>query len=284
MVISANCCNVETLLCEKNALRFYGDAGRWRQGKANRLAPSADETQRRAEEEIDWLFRNSVRNTPLRKVAFRLDKCSHQSRCVSGACPVCMRAAARAIVEYGEKFVERSDYDFVALTICPPAFCVPIAELGTFRIDGLKKELDRLLAKFGFTAAFGGIDFSFNEEYEHPQGDYCMVHAYIFVHKHEYRRNGKQLREYLKARRSLCIPRPLHAREFDGDNRTFAYCFKNEFDRRVGYRCWKTNRRNTKKRKMTVQQKIALTLLLDREHLSGRLYLFGNVPELSGLS
>lgn len=88
---------------------LYGDGPpQWLQGKSKKPCKSADEADADRRKLIKLLCKPRCPSRDALDVARRLNSCRPQARCLSGACPCCVRAFQRWLVIAGDDILKQS--------------------------------------------------------------------------------------------------------------------------------------------------------------------------------
>ena len=75
----------------------------WTQGKRGRPCRTAEDAEQKRLSVVKLLRRHGRGNSKVRKLARRIRECAKGNRCLSGACPVCLRAYQRLFVSAARK-------------------------------------------------------------------------------------------------------------------------------------------------------------------------------------
>jgi hypothetical protein len=116
--------DVRQILQGTEAARWYGDGPpQWRQGRKKapcQTAADAADAQRKAIRHLDWHGAHLEQARTVRSV---LASCKAGNRCMSGACPVCMRAFQRWFVAAVDELIRchpaNRDGGFKAVSLVP---------------------------------------------------------------------------------------------------------------------------------------------------------------------
>lgn len=271
-----------------NMSRFYGDGPPYlpnnRQKRAAPTKADADREARRAIKRLKRRARQLKEIDPeqarrLSRLVRLLKSCRQDSRCFSGACPLCQRAVQCWLVRALTRFVDRVGEPLGIASIIPTArFAIgdPAAVEGT---SDLVRSLNTVESNAGITIAVGGIDFSVNEHANNAFAPHIQPHYWFFAPLSQLRAARGELnsRYSEQSARHTCV----RILPFDGDLRGYAYAFKWQFSRRVTLppkvsETGKTLRRqNTRNRSLRSLEHVHLYDVLDQVGLSGRLILHG---------
>jgi hypothetical protein len=216
-------------------------------------------------------------------LAERLDGCSPQQPCASGACAVCNRAIQRWFVHNCDQLISglieaENTPDFLMATISPDFGQVPVENITPDTVHATVSKLRRLLRTAGIHIAVGGIDFSVNSDIGSKQ-HYVQVHACLFIPRSAWPHDDRQLRSAVN--KSGVVARPINIKRFNGNKAGLAYALKYEFCRREQYTQLADSRRdkrrctNTRIRPLQGNNWMSLLLLLDQVDLQSRVLLTG---------
>ena len=269
------------ILSSPTGRRWFGDgAPTWNQGRGEKPAKTGEEAEGERRQLVKAFRRHGKSNVAALRLAERIAACRAGRRCLSGACPECMRATQRFFVRAGADMLARSGVSTVAVSVVFSG--AGIAE------DDLARELDlfgrlsrrlrEALRKAGVRQAVGGFDISANEHAEQRFAPHYRPHAWIIAPASQMARGEKAFREYFPASRT--VRRPVRVQEFDGDLRGLAYAVKTDFVRRISLPRKPladagVTRRNTRDRPLLGRQRVELALALDRVGLGARIFLHG---------
>jgi hypothetical protein len=269
--------NIDIVLRADFGRRFYGDGPpTWKQGKKGRAPKTSGAGAHERALLVKALRRDGSDDALL--LAQKLDRCCPRRRCLSGACPECMRAAQRLFVEAAQNAVQQSGEDFSMVTAVCSCAIIPDADLCDADVFGVTRgRLAQALQESG-VCAIGAFDLSFNEDERGDFPPHWSPHACFFVPRADVKRAKKALGGLFPCSRE--VAKPVLTEAFDGNPRGLAYALKPDFFRRVslppktmrnGEPSWFT----TREKKITRWRRVALAVALDAEGLDARLFLDG---------
>jgi hypothetical protein len=223
-------------------------------------------------------------------LADKLEACAPpRNPCLSGACPICIRAQQRwfvtETVRVLQPYVQRG-YQAQALSLVPELGQIPVGSLSTFDIDKFLDSVRDALKACKIKHYKLGLDVSLN----HPAGVVNLkiwrLHMWGFFHQPK-----THWREQLIA---LLNPnggatRPVEVKKGDSLKATAAYGVKSTFNRRESYLKTNLHRedrgecRNTRPRHLRGDAWVELMLFLDRIGLQNRILLSGRTLSLPPL-
>ena len=97
-----------SLLKKQVGSRFYGNGQpTWTEGKQKKPAQTSKQARNERRKLIKVLRRHGKDNDRALQLADLLSSCCKKHHCLSGACPVCSRAAQRLLVLFGASVIER---------------------------------------------------------------------------------------------------------------------------------------------------------------------------------
>ena len=217
-----------------------------------------------------------------RKLANKLDSCSPNDPCWSGACPKCGLAVRRHLSGQIGKFVRdhSSNGEVMAISIVPPTAAVPIGELKRFSPANFSRRLKYTLDKAKVAWVIGCLDYSVNFH----EADRYEPHWCVHLHAFTVTDDPKALRRHLveAAKKTDAAPRPVWVKPWDGDAKAIRYALKTTFHRREGIDDAKRFDRKTGEsrtcratntQRLLAAEKLELTLHLDRIGWEGRLFM-----------
>ena len=246
---------------------------------------SAMECQQSRLQRINFLRKQN--SSPAVAVANRLESCKTTFRCLSGACPECGRLFQRWLVRKSKdviaNHVAMPGKALVSVTIAPTSNLVPPGQLQKFSISDLHRRFKWAMNKFNLGPAFGGVDFSFNEDRDRSFAPVWSVHAYIISATPAREQLQKSLRDWFKETNPIHrnVVRPVKVSRFTNDAYRRSYALKMHFERRISYREVKIQNgkkricRNTSSDKLRAQERLELFLYLDHIGLAQRVILSG---------
>jgi hypothetical protein len=205
--------------------------------------------------------------------------------CLSGACPLCVRAQQRWFVTETLHVLQprvRRGYQAQVLSLVPELGRIPVGSLGTFDIDKFLNSVREELKACGIKHYKLGLDASLNHRAGVASPQIWQLHIWGFFHE------PKTLwREQLKTRLNPNVgaTRPVKVEKPDSMEAAAAYGLKSIFPRRTSYvkanleredrgECW-----NTRDRILRGEAWVELMLFLDRIGLQRRILLSAtNLP------
>jgi hypothetical protein len=195
-----------------------------------------------------------------------------------------MRASQRWFVTAADEFIKHHPAirsgGFKAVSLVPSQLEGTGSEPGRTR-----SHLRVALRGAGIHTAVIGLDCSYNEDLRPPQDGlepfetHLTVHAWAFIPAREFEAARSELQRFFP--RTETVPRPIYARDFDGELAGIAYGYKTTFARRqtlprvVSSEGQTNRRRNTRVRPLRSQQLVELLITLHRAGLRKRLFLKG---------
>ncbi len=272
---------VEEILHGAGGERWYGDGPPlWTQGRSNRPAMTRRQARLQRHKLVKALRRHGKGDEAALDLAEKIAACRPERRCLSGACPECMRATQRFFVRAGADLLARSGVSTVAVSVVFGDAGIAEDDLARWPnlFGRLSPQLREALRKAGVRQAIGGFDVSANEHAEHRFAPHYRPHAWMIVPASKMARGEKAFRECLPASRT--VRRPIRLQKFDGDLRGLAYAVKTDFVRRISLprkplADGSVTRRNTRDRPLLGRQRVELALALDRAGLGARIFLHG---------
>lgn len=231
--------------------------------------------------------------TPVsRALANQLAACRKESRCGSGACPVCNRAFRLRLASEVQR-VRPDAFEVIRISLIPESFRVEVFDLPAFDlhrwVSSRRRALQRALPSEALLVC--GIDISLNT-FENADPHWCFhLYGFVLLPKGWGVQNRSKLRRIRAELERRCPPVPKHSRigaekvlsvgaldseNFDG---AVLYAHKGGFYRRsrYAYTREKTGKRSTNVRPQAVPRLAALELsiFLARYPLGSRLILIG---------
>jgi hypothetical protein len=276
--------SIADVLSSNGGRRFFCDGPPWwRQGNA-KPSKSAKEARRERNLLVKALRRSGSAEASV--VAGMLAACHLRRPCLSGACPLCMRAAQRIFVHACRNLFEHHNRDMESVNIISARRAIRYGRLHRHDLfRGIDTRLRRALSAAGVSAV-GGFDVSANEDETNAFRRHWMPHAWILAPGRRMRRVAEDLRDWFPA--ATIVPRPMRMTSFDGAPRGFAYALKPDFDRRISLRPrWfadgSRSTFSTRKKSIWAAQRVELALALNRAGIDARLFLKGyQLVELRG--
>jgi len=269
---------IETALDEAR----YGDgAPRWKEGRNSRSCKTAVHAYMDRNRAIRLLERHDEIIVGASSLARRLRQCAPKRRCLSGACPECVRALQRwAVASMADCLRgvagELGGGQFVAVSIVSTAELIPGRSATRNPFARLRRRLGAALREAKVDFAIGGFDISRNEHADKKFAPHWAPQAWLFMRRDDWREGRAALRRAFPA--SERVFRPVHGRVFDGNLAGLAYGVKGEFVRRVTLTGDDDRRQNTTLRRLRPSQRVHLLLALNRVGLPARLFFRGAKP------
>ena len=207
-------------------------------------------------------------------LANRLASCAENERCLSGGCPVCMRAFQRWCVESAKAALKRrrsEGFHIASASLVLPSGARKLGKLGSISIENLRRRVVYALSRAEADYALGGVDVSLNVDSN--EGSYWIAHVYLFVCTSD----GIKLRQRFSAqmRPSQTVSRPVRCRPFELSNYGLSYAWKSAFFRRVTFNRTDGGRYTHPGRALHASELVELTMYLDQCGLEARLLLRG---------
>jgi len=225
-------------------------------------------------------------------LANELAACRKQSRCGSGACPVCNRAFRLRLASEVQR-VRPDAFEVIRISLIPASFRVEVYDLPAFDllrwVSSRRRAFQRALPKEALFV--GGVDISLNT-FENGDPHWCFhLYGFVLLPKGWGVQNRSKMRRMRAELERRCPPVPKHRRigaervltvgaldseNFDG---AFLYAHKGGFYRRsrYAYTREKTGKRSTNAEPQAIPRLAALELsiFLARYRLGSRLILIG---------
>lgn len=258
---------IEAAICDE---RWFGDGGpNW-----ERCPTSASAVDDRRKQ-IKRLRRFAANFPGADATAERLLACRPNFRCLSGACPECLRATQRWFVARVSKVARDSNSEVLALSLVlpdPPSLpsILRMSDAAILKRKARQAFDDSAAVKWAALA----IDVSLNDCTQRSLGSFWQVQLYGFVAVSD----KDQLVDLLRARfpTSETVTRPHYFSDYDRTKYGTSYGFKTDFVRRVSYwdfnrdaPCWNTNPFSLKAR-----EHVELLIALDQAGLQSRLLFY----------
>jgi hypothetical protein len=213
-------------------------------------------------------------------LADKLDACVPPKRpCLSGACPVCIRAQQRWFVTETLHVMQpyvRHGYQAQALSLVPECGMTPVDSLSSFDIDKFLDAIRQALKACGIKHYKLGLDVSLNHRAGVVSPKIWQLQMWGFFHEPE-----THWREQLVAMIDPKggVKRPVEVKKRDSLKATAAYGVKSTFNRRESFlkanlhredrgECW-----DTRDRHLRDDAWVELMLFLDRIGLQRRIVL-----------
>jgi hypothetical protein len=241
---------------------------------------------------IKFLRKHGKTDPKAAVVARRLGSCESDQRCLSGACPECGRLFQRWFVRRSKKFIAkhifRPKHDLVAVSIVPWGPTVGLGQLLKVNVGNLQRRLKYTLKKADLDIALGGIDFSFNEDYEQKYLPFWSPHFYLITSTADKAILKKSLFKLFSKTKE--IPRPIKISPFRNKADRRSYTLKMNFRRRIGY--WEIKNikgkirkcRNTSRDKLRAAERVELFVYLDLIGFADRVFFLSAKPVVKGQS
>ncbi|MEW6437789.1 MAG: hypothetical protein AB1508_11565 [Pseudomonadota bacterium] len=269
------------ILLSPRGSELYGDGWPyWIQGqRPAKPSKFAHEAENEREILVKRLRRPSICNDETEKLAAKLDGCSAEHRCLSGACPVCGRAVQKLFVKLANTLLKSDERTYSTSSIVPRE--------GRFRLPSTKRDLFRRIRKAielacddaGIEVLIGGFDPGVNEHINGAFAPHGQTQLWALGPQLQMLSGQKILRKTFPAKGAN--RRTVRIKEFDGQLNGIAYALKSDFFRRLSLPKLRDDagnvlrRRDTRNRDLRVSQQCDLALALDRAGLGARLFLRG---------
>ncbi|QAY96419.1 hypothetical protein CWB41_12325 [Methylovirgula ligni] len=252
----------------------------WIQGQQH-AKPSkwSHEAERDRNELVRRLRRPAIRCDETEKLAAKLEACSSIDRCLSGACPVCGRAAQKLFVKLTHALLRSDQRIYSTISIVPRKgrFTLPSTKQDLFR--RIRKAIEFACDDAGIDVLIGGFDPGVNEHINGAFAPHGQTQLWALGPQLQMISAEKILRKAFPAKGAN--RRTVRIEEFDGQLNGIAYALKSDFFRRVSIPKARDDdgnvlrRRDTRNRDLRVSQQCDLALALDRAGLGSRLFLRG---------
>lgn len=173
-------------------------------------------------------------------LAEKLDRCAPpELPCLSGACPVCIRAQQRWFVTEAVQVLQPYFWrgnQLQALSLVPECGMTPVGSLNTCDIDKFHDDMREALKACGIVHYKLGLDVSLNHRAGVASPKHWQLQLWGFFHQPK-----RPWREQLKAllNPNHVTTRPVEVKKRDWLKATAAYGVKSIFDRREWY--WEAN-------------------------------------------
>ncbi|MBL0404414.1 hypothetical protein JKG68_10580 [Microvirga aerilata] len=269
------------LICEMIASGRYEGNGppHWKVGRFQKSCQTAEDAEQQRYELIDQLRRASKHNPAALVLANRLEICHRLSRCMSGACPECLRILQRWFVASSFSFLKELGQDVSILSLVPPDQGMPIGQFGPEVLPAMANRVRKAMEKAGITIAVGGLDFSANEHEADEFTPYYQPQLWVLIPRHEARKSKANLLAVFPPTHTT--RRPVKILKWNGNRAALAYAIKSKFNRRMTYDREASDNgsqhacQNTRHRPLRVEQQIELMIALDQAGLNARLFMRG---------
>jgi hypothetical protein len=270
---------VEEILHGADGERWFGDGPPlWTQGRHDRPAKSRQQARLQRRQVVKVLRRHGKGDEVALRLADKIAACRPGRRCVSGACPECMRATQRLFVATSDNLIARSNVGVTAISVVFRGAGIAAGDLALAPdlFGRISRRLREALRKAGVRQGIGGFDISANEHQDLRFVPHYRPHAWIIVPASQMARGDKVFREFFPTSRT--VRRPVRMQEFDGDLRGLAYAVKTDFVRRISLprqtqADGSVTRRNTRGCPLLARQRVELAVALDRIGLGARIFL-----------
>jgi hypothetical protein len=213
-------------------------------------------------------------------LADKLDRCAPpELPCLSGACPICIRALQRWFVAENvgvlKPLVQRG-YQAQALSLVPECGMTRVGSLSTCDIDKFRDAMRQALKACGIVHYKLGLDVSLDHVAGVASPKHWQLQLWGFFHEPK---SGWQAHLTALVDPNNVMTRPVQVEKRDSLKATAAYGVKSTFDRRERY--WKANLKrkdrggcwNTRPRILRGEAWVELMLFLDHIGLQRRLLL-----------
>ena len=249
---------------------------------AYRTGHKGEKIKGRRKELVVWL-RSKRRRLPsqCQALADKLDACRPRSRCGSGACPECAKAAQRHFSRTLRRFLKKDETpgEVVCVSVIPIDGRVWPRKL---KKAGLQRAVRRWREKLATTTApyfIGGIDISANEHDQDRYPRHWSLHVWGVAKAKDPRKFKKELKTLFA--KDDTTPRPVKVKPWDGRSNALRYVLKGEFKRRIGTDKQSkqmpdgTTRtcRGTREDRLRSRHREELLLFLDEVGFQGRLVM-----------
>lgn len=271
---------IEGFFLTRKAGWCFGDGPpSWRQGWNKRANQTSRDAKMQRDRLVDRLQKYGERKIAVRHLARKIGRCRPSNPCLSGACPICVRALQRWFVNAADKLTGWMKLPFSVASIVPVEGRFTPGEARADILRDVRASIDDKLSRAGIAVAFGGFDPGINEYPGTDISPHGQVQAWIMTPTARINERKRPLRRLLTT--SPTNLRPLYVRQFDGRLAGYAYAFKSEYVRRISLPLEENAdgstlaRQNTKLRHLRRSQECELAINLDRAGLAERLFLLG---------
>jgi hypothetical protein len=261
---------------------FLGDEQYFRDGPpAWPKAPLSREAHEARCQYIKRLRRFSSQFPDAQNVAGILASCDRRYRCMSGACPECLRAFQRWFVSQVQKLAgDTASTDLRCVSVVLQNYRTADDKLDEVNTVNVKRSISATINKpNALSWIAGGIDLSLNDDTQKNQGTGWQPQLYAIAHVTDLKALSTVLSDKYKSTKT--VRRPIYIKECDGSARAISYAFKTQFVRRVAYRkkvgdhnnrrkCW-----DTRKISLRPTEHVQALLWMHSVGFSGRLFLQG---------
>lgn len=271
----------------------------WLEGPQERFPPTSRALIKERRSLVRWLnLKGKLLQRPeAHNVASRIAQCKVDQRCLSGACPECAGGLQRALVAGG--WARRFDRNgrgnwYVSATLVGSRAKFPLS--GNLQggedhpVESIATDLiDRFQACLGDVPgalAYGGVDLTYNVDArgggsgKNPKRfkPHWRPHLQLILRENDWKKVQKAVRSAFPRKRM--IPRPVVVKRIDAAGASEAYLLKRLWERDCGarretYTCEGSNSKgtNTRQKKLRVEERLDLLIMLDRLGLAERLVL-----------
>ncbi len=233
-----------------------------------------------------FLYKKGKTDPQALLIADRLAACEPGSRCCSGACPECCRYYQRWFVRQSKSLIsgmEAFNRRLISITIVSMNAIAQPGKLHRRVAENVQRQLKYALDKTDIAAAIGGIDFSYNEDYEGEYQPFWCPHFYLITATTDRKALKKQLSKLFK--RSNGVFKPVMITSFQNNLKRRSYALKTDFRRRIGYYqkklgkdCKSHKRRDTRDDRLRAIERLELYIYLNNIGLAGRTIFRGCKP------
>lgn len=239
--------------------------------------PEKFETHQEAVKRRDKLLATLAKGTDEDKaLAKKRRRCKKTNRCLSEACPICMRYYRIRLLREGQMVLEEGRRRrWYACTIVPAGLRVPRGELASFDLENYVKTVRQKLRRSGLKGALiiGGVDFSFNTK--NNKDLHWQPHLYLLISTGRSRKSKQQIRRGIERvfEWEPTADSPYNSKRVYSPRGALTYAYKALFGRRSGYRA--NGRANTRNQPLKPPEQRELALFLDQYRVGDRLILRG---------
>jgi hypothetical protein len=210
-----------------------------------------------------------------------LRSCKAKRRCMSGACPECIRAFRRWFVSQAQDLVSGAEPNTLhCVSVISGKNRTLADQLTNFSPTNMLRSLTDLARASGNVQwAIGGVDLSLNDDTAKSLDIGWQPQVYAIAHLAEGKSSLDILRKSYQADET--VRRPIHIKPYDGSIKAISYAYKADFLRRVAYQrevgppesrrtCW-----HTRKVSLRPAEHVQAMLWMHKIGLAGRLFLKG---------
>jgi hypothetical protein len=250
-----------------------------RVGRKQKLRSRADERGKDRDQLVKRLKKSGQSKEAL-ALANRLEQCSYQYPCLSGACTECMARVQEWFASAASRALQQRGGPFKSLSL------IPSKQDGQLKFKAWQRRFLRELREAGITFGGGGLDFSYNEDNRKGirKADrfktYRAIQLWFIGLSNEIDAARKILKKAKSFEPSTTTRRPIKTDAFNPARvEGLLYAFKPNFYRRESIIVAPKNGRgacqNSRKRELRVAQQIELSLALDQAGIVARLIILG---------